>query len=338
VPFDARRLEVTGAAIPVTDKLGTSTDGDRNLGVSRSGDFALQSSVSSGSRLVLVDRGGAVRDAGSDTGLYNSPRLSPDGKRVAMSRYTDINFTAQDVWVMDLVQRTRTRLTFDTLAASPLWSPDGRRVAYARGPNIFWVPADGSGTPESLVTAPGQWVPAVFEPGGLGLVYHGGPTQQGKAEIWRVGVAGDRAPRQVLAGAFLNYNPSLAPDGRWMAYVSDESGRSEVYVRPYPGPGGRWQVSLDGGSEPVWSPTGREIFYRSGDRMMAATVRTQAGFEVGTRTELFEGSYDQVPFQLPNYDVTRDGRTFVMLQQVTGSAQSIFVTLNWFDQQRARRR
>jgi serine/threonine-protein kinase len=338
VPFDARRLTVTGAAVPVTDKLGTSTDGDRNLGVSRSGDFALQSSVSSGSRLILVDRGGAVRDAGSDTGLYYAPRISPDGKRVAMARYTDGNFNAEDVWVMDLVQHTRTRLTFDTLAAWPVWSPDGRRVAYARGPGIFWVPADGSGTPESLVTAPGLWFPAAFEPGGQALVFHGQPTQQAKAEIWRAGAAGDRAPHQVLAGGFNNFNPSLAPDGRWMAYVSDESGRSEVYVRPYPGPGGRWQVSLDGGQEPVWSPTGREIFYRNGDRVMAATVRTQGGFEVGARTQLFEGSYDQVPLQLTNYDVTRDGQTFVMLQQVTGTAQSVFVTLNWFDQQWARRR
>jgi serine/threonine-protein kinase len=337
VPFDARRLEVTGAAIPITDKLGTNTDGDRNLGVSASGDFAYQSSVSAGSRLVLVDRGGAVRDARSDTGLYHGPRLSPDGRRVAVARWTDNNFNTRDVWVLDLAQRTRTRLTFDTTAAWPVWTPDGRRIAYQRGSGISWVPADGSGVPDSLVTAPGLWFPAVFEPNGRALAYHGLPLQQSKAEIGRLGLAGGEAPHRVLASAFHNFDPSLSPDGRWMAYASDESGRFEVYVRPYPGPGGRWQVSLDGGTEPVWSPTGREIFYRNGDRMMAATVRTVGGFEVGARAQLFEGAYDAVSRQITNYDVTRDGRTFVMLQQVQGTAQSVFVTLNWFGQRRAQR-
>jgi serine/threonine-protein kinase len=119
-----------------------------------------------------------------------------------------------------------------------------------------------------------------------------------------------------------------------MAYISDESGRFEVYVRPYPGPGGRWQVSLDGGTEPVWSPTGREIFYRNGDQMMAATVTTTGAFEVGARTQLFEGSYHVTNQQITGYDVSRDGRTFVMLQTVQGTSQTVFVTLNWFDQLR----
>jgi Tol biopolymer transport system component len=338
VPFDARRLAVTGAAVPVVDKLGTNSDGDRNLGVSRSGDFAYQSSVSAGSRLVLVDRGGAVREAGSDTGLYVAPRLSPDGRRVAIARWADFNQVARDVWVLDLAQHTRTRLTFDTTAAWPLWTRDGRRVAYAREVNssassIYWVQADGSGAPEPLVTAPGWWIPAVFEPGGRALVYHGVRPQQPKGEIWQVGLA-DSARHQVLAASFHNYNPSLSPDGRWMAYQSDESGRFEVYVRPYPGPGGRWQVSLNGGREPVWSPAGGEIFYRSADDMMSASVRTQGGFDVGGRTKLFEGSYDVTSNGLTNFDVTRDGRTFAMLQQVQGTAQSVFVTLNWFSRLR----
>jgi Tol biopolymer transport system component len=336
VPFNAGRLEVTGAAVPIADEIGTSTDGDRNLGISASGDFAYQSSVSAGTRLILVDRSGAAREAGADTGLYYAPRLSPDGRRVALTRWTDINFNAQDVWVVDLVQRTRTRLTFDTTASWPVWTPDGRRIAYRRSLAIYWVPADGSGTPESLVTAPGGWRPAAFELGGRALSFQGVPAQQSKVGIWRLGLAGGETPQQILGGAFHNYAPSLSPDGRWLAYVSDESGRFEVYVRPYPGPGGRWQVSLDGGTEPVWSPAGREIFYRNGDRMMAATVRTVGGFEVGGRVRLFEGAYETVAGQVQytNYDVTRDGRTFVMLQQVQGTAQSLFVTLNWFGQRR----
>jgi serine/threonine-protein kinase len=345
VPFDARRLEVTGAAMPLADKLSTSPDGDRNLGVSSTGDFAYQATPTAGSRLVLVDRSGSARDAGSDTGYYYAPRLSPDGKRVAVTRWADINFSARDVWVVDLVQRTRTRLTFDTTAEVPVWTPDGRRIAFARHPGgigafasrIYWVPADGSGAPESLVVAAGAWSPVTFEPAGRALVYHGLATEQSKAEIWQLSLGGSSTPHQALASTFHNYEPALSPDGRWMAYVSDESGRVEVYVRPYPGPGGRWQVSLDGGDEPVWSLTGHEIFYRNSDRMMAATVRTGGGFEVGNRTQLFAGTYDRVP-PARGYDVTRDGQTFIMFQRVQGTEQSVFVTLNWFDRFRGGRR
>jgi serine/threonine-protein kinase len=334
VPFDPKRLEVTGAAVPFADKLQTSPDGDRNLGISATGDVAYQLATTGGRRLVLVDRSGAARDVQSDTGLYFAPRLSPDGRRVAVGRWTDINFSSKDVWVLDLVQHTRTRLTFDTTAAWPAWSPDGRRVAFQRGTSIYWVPSDGSGAPDSLFTVPGQWFPAGFEPGGRGLVYHGIAAQQSKGEIGRLGLVPPEAARRVLGTTFHNYDPSLSPDGRWMAYMSDESGRFEVYVRPYPGPGGRWQVSLEGGTEPVWSPTGREIFYRDGDRMMAAAVRTVGAFEVGARTQLFEGTYHTLPTQITNYDVTKDGKTFVMLQPVQGTAQTVFVTLNWFDQLR----
>jgi serine/threonine-protein kinase len=336
VPFDPKRLDVTGAAVPFTDKLQTSVDGDRNLGISAAGDVAFQLVTTGGRRLVLVDRNGASRDVQADTGLYFAPRISPDGKRVAVGRWTDINFGAKDVWVMDLVQHTRTRLTFDTTAGWPVWSPDGRHVAYQRGNAIYWVPADGSGAPEPLLTSGGSWFPAVFEPGGRGLLFHGIAPQLSKAEIGRVGIVPPDSGRRVLGSTFHNYNPSLSPDGRWMAYNSDESGRFEVYVRPYPGPGGRWQVSLDGGTEPVWSPTGREIFYRDGDRMMAAAVQTVGAFEVGARTQLFEGSYHTTGQQITGYDVTRDGKTFVMLQPVQGTAQTVFVTLNWFDQLKRR--
>jgi Tol biopolymer transport system component len=281
-----------------------------------------------------VDRNGAVREVQTDTGLYFAPRLSPDGRRVALGRWTDINFSSRDVWVIDLAQRTRTRLTFDTTAGWPVWAPDGRRIAYQRGQSIYWVPADGSGAPEPLLTGPGNWFPALFEPRGRGLIYHGVASGQPKAEIGRVGIVPRDSGRQVLRTSFHNYDPSLSPDGRWMAYISDESGRFEVYVRPYPGPGGRWQVSLDGGTEPVWSPTGREIFYRNGDQMMAATVTTTGAFEVGARTQLFEGSYHVTNQQITGYDVSRDGRTFVMLQTVQGTSQTVFVTLNWFDQLR----
>ncbi len=340
--FDAERLRVAGAALPVAENVATDADGDCNLGVSRSGDFAYQAVLLAPSRLVQVDRSGIARDAGLDTGYYFAPRLAPDARRVAVSRYADATQTTRDVWLLDLVRHTRTRLTFDTTAALPAWTPDGRRVAYSRCESasgfmcsISWVPADGSGAPESLVVAAGQWSAAGFEPGGRGLVYSGRSSSQAKSAIWRVDLAGSRTPRQVLATNFPALSPSLSPDGRWLAYVTDESGRNEVYVRPYPGPGGRWQVSLDGGTEPLWSLTGREILYRNGERMMAAVVRAQDQLEVGNRIQLFSGAYSQFgPWR--SYDVTRDGQTFLMLQPVQGQQQAITVTLNWFDGLRGR--
>jgi serine/threonine-protein kinase len=307
--------------------------------------MAYQSSTTSGNWLVLVDRGGGARSAGADSGFYYNPRLSPDGKRVVLSRFTDANLSSVDLWILDLKQHVRTRLTFDTTADHAVWSPDGRRIAYQKRPagpgtfagSIYWVPADGSSVPESLVTTAGRWRPAAFEPGGRGLVYFGKSQEQARVEIWRVATSGDRTPHQVLANNFNNYTPALAPDGRWMAYVSDESGHPEVYVRPYPGPGGRWQVSLNGGWEPVWSSDGREIFYRTTGQMMTAAVRTQGGFEVTSRTELFTGGYPQFP-GVRNYDVTPDGHTFAMFQQLQGAAQTVYVTLNWFDQLRREHR
>jgi serine/threonine-protein kinase len=162
-------------------------------------------------------------------------------------------------------------------------------------------------------------------------VYYGVDSSTGKSAIWRLGLDGGTAPVQLLANGFNNSAPMLSPDGRWFAYVSDESGRPEVYVRPYPGPGGRWQVSLGGGTEPLWSPRGQEIYYRDGDKMMAVAVRTAGAFEIGNRTALFSDVFSTDPLGLANYDVTRDGQTFIMLQPVVGSAQAVIVTLNWFE-------
>jgi Tol biopolymer transport system component len=248
------------------------------------------------------------------------------------------------VWVLDLVQHTESRVTFDTIAAWPVWSPDSRWIAYTRiatggsaGP-IFVVPADGSGPPAQVVRQAGFWKATGFEPGGRGLVFSGFPTRGSNVEIWRVSTDSGATPVRILVSPFDNGAPSLSPDGRWLAYVANESGRREVYVRPYPGPGGRWQVSLDGGTEPLWSPSGKEIFYRSGDAMMTAAVRTQPSFEVTARTRLFTAQYNTANFLDQNYSVSRDGGTFIMLQGVVGSQQAMVVTLNWFDQFRARRK
>jgi serine/threonine-protein kinase len=338
VPFDSDRLEVTGPARGMADKLFVGADGDVNAGVSRRGDFAYQASPSGGARLVLVDRTGAVRSSGADSGFYYAPRLSPDGRRVAVLRGTDINFTNRDVWILDLVQRTQTRLTFDTSAGWPLWSPDGRRIVFSRfldgsagfRGQLFHLPADGSGTPEPLTADSGQWKAGSFEPGGRAIVYSGQPVPGAKQEVRRVAVGAGAKSQPVLATPFDNSPVSLSPDGRYIAYESNESGRREIYVRPYPGPGGRWQVSLEGGTEPIWSGAGGEIFYRNGDDVMAARVRTQPSLEVLERTKLFSGAFVPAAFRDHNYSVAADGKLFLMVQPVVGAGQALVVTLGWF--------
>ena len=339
VRFDATKLEVTGAAGTLTDGLSTNTDGDVNLGVARRGDFAFQATPNQGSHLVLVDRNGAVRETGADSGYFFVPRFSPDGQRVALNRATDINVNKADVWVYDLRQRSLTRVTFGTNDFYPVWSPDGRHIAYGKflkglatlEDKVYWTQADGSGMPELLLDRPGLWIPDGFELDGGGLLSHGFAPGGLVFEIWRSPLGHDSASTQLVASAFNNNAATLSPDGHWFAYSSAESGRAEIYVRPYPGPGGRWQVSLDGGSQPIWSGTGREIFYRNADRMMTATVRTQGTFEVGERVQLFTGTFNQAIFGARGYDVSPDGQTFLMLQPIVGVAQDLVVTLNWFD-------
>ena len=338
VPFDSERLEVTGPARGMADQLTVNADGDVNAGVSRRGDFAYQATPTGGARLVLVDRTGAIRESGADSGFYYAPRLSPDGRRVAVLRATDAGFSNRDVWILDLVQRTQTRLTFDTSAGWPMWSPDGRRIVFSRfvdGSGGFrgqlaQLPADGSGTPEPLMADSGQWTPGDFEPGGRAIVFSGLPARNTKTEVRRITLEGGAKSQSVLATRFDNGPVSLSPDGRWIAYVGNESGRNEVYVRPYPGSGGRWQVSLEGGTEPIWSRAGGEIFYRSGDDLMSATVRTQPGFEVLSRTRLFSGRFVERGFRDLNYSVSADGKTFLMIQPIVGPEQALVVTLGWF--------
>jgi Tol biopolymer transport system component len=261
-----------------------------------------------------------------------------------MIRSNAAAYVNRDLWVFDLVQHTQTRVTFDTTATWPVWSPDSREIVYSRfvdGTNnfparLYVLPADGSGAPRALGDKAGQWKATGFEPGGRGIVYSGRGSPQGKEEIWRLDLSGSAAPVQVLANGFNNGAPSLSPDGRWLAYTSDESGRTEVYVRSYPGQGGRWQVSLEGGTEPVWSPKGDEIFYRQGDDMMAAGVRSGSAVEITARTRLFKGNYQTAGFFDQDYGVSRDGRQFVMLAPLVTARQSLVVTLNWFEGLRGR--
>jgi serine/threonine-protein kinase len=331
VPFDAANLRVLGATVTIAQGVGVGT-GSRTgkLGMSRDGTMAyINGGV--GRTLVLVGRDGSARELGSGSRPVRQPRLSPDGRRIAHL----VSERGDDIWIFDLALRTMTRLTVDRTAQHPVWTPDGRRIVYQRRGShdldLWWIPADGSSPAESLLVAPGDQVPGSFTPDGRTLIYAElGGDGTIKHRISYVQIEGSRTPHSFLSNGFNNHSPSLSPDGHWVAYVSDETGPMEVYVRPFPGPGARWQISDGGGTEPRWSPTGRELFFWRGPALMTVSVQPGASFVSGQARELFRWPYKDHDINYPSYDVTRDGKSFVTFREYQAGEQTIMVVLNLF--------
>ena len=334
VPFDPQRLEVKGAPVSVVQNvLRGPTPGATQYSVSNTGSLVYVSGSAQvlASKLVWVSRNGAEQPLAAPAKDYGYPRLSPDGHRVTV-------VSGSQVWLYDLARDTLTRFTFEgTMNVYPTWTPDGKRIAFTSdkgGPqNIYWQMADGSGGLERLTTSQNLQAPVSWSPNGELLAFlELSPTTA--ADIWVLRLS-DRKAQPFLQTPAYEGAPQFSPDGHWMAYASDESGRREIYVQPYPGPGGKWQISTDGGNEPVWNRGGRELFYRNGDKMMAVDVTTQPGFSAGKPKMLFEGRYALSTATIPNYDDSPDGQRFLMLkpvQQEQAAPMQINVVLNWTEE------
>jgi serine/threonine-protein kinase len=324
VPFDPARGELAGEPAPVVEGLMVGVYGSfrrAHYDLSANGTLVSIAASASGreARLVLVDRQGKATPAFDPVGDYLVPRVSPDGDRVAYAA-TSPATGRREVWVGDLKRGTRTRMPFEKGSATdPVFTRDGRAITFTGvGEDGLWhiysAPIDGSRAPDVLirgrdrsrVSFPKGWLP-----GGTGLLLH---TIAGSddLELWRLATG---ATETVLAAPSAEIEPSLSPDGRFLAYVSDESGEREVYVRPLQGTSRGVQVSSTGGDEPVWSPRGDELFFRRGAQLLAVPF---ASGVPGAPALLFEGRFETDPYNndATNYDVTDDGRRFVMVQRV----------------------
>ena len=340
VPFDLERLQVTGAAAPVAENVLETGQGASEFGSSRSGSLVyVPGGVEVNQRkLIWVDRKGAAQPLAAPPRPYEFPRISPDGRRVVVS----IRGARTTLWVFDIARETLTQLA---VASYPVWTPDGKRVAFAFQQNIFWKPADGSTSEVLLAATESPGFPVSWSADNRFLSFLTS-TPETRQDIWVLPLDGDprqagaegRKPSPWLATRSNETAPMFSPDGRWLAYVSNESGRYEVYVRPYPGPGEKWQISSEGGRQPAWAHSGRELFYRIGDKMMVVDVTTGPSFSAGKPRILFEGSYTHAagPAEVlfSNYDISPDDQRLLMVQESDAAmaATQINVVLNWFEE------
>jgi serine/threonine-protein kinase len=290
---------------------------------------------------VQVDRAGSVTPISDELKKIRGPRFSPDGRRVAMSRDSK-NLIAQ-IWVYDLDRGTLTRLTFDRQGWWPIWTPDGQRLVFtslSRGEEVhdlYWMPADGSASPERLTQSDLSVQANSFSPDGETLILVQNDHPETAWDVMTLHLDDKtREPQPLLNSPFIEGLAELSPDGRWLAYASDESGQFEVYVRSFPDLGRKWQISTDGGVEPVWSRDGTELFYRDeeGRAMTVVPITIEPDFSPGRPELLFEGSFVGSPGFGRQYDVAPDGESFLMVRQEMGGFEEaeIHVVLDWFEE------
>jgi eukaryotic-like serine/threonine-protein kinase len=346
-PFDLRRLELTGAGVPVLEGVQVNLNaGFALLAWSRSGSLVYVRGIggSPDNVLVRVSRAGAVTPIDTSWyGQFNSFAVSPDGRRMAVGVGAGAGL---NIWVKQLDHGPFTRLTFGGQDRRPLWSPDGRAVAFVRDTlntsAVYVRPADGSGQDRRLARLDRQLQEAVWSRDGRWIVARTDNGAAGAGDIVAMRL-GDSTQVPVVASPFSEYHPALSPDGRWVAYTSNESGTQEVYVRPFPDAGGgRWQVSNGGGSQPLWAPDGHELFFLDGGaHLTAARVQTTPTFAVGGLTPLFDAAGFVLDAFHQSYDITPDGRSFIFARprrQAAGLRPQLVWVDHWFTDLEARLR
>ena len=342
-PLDTKSLQTTGDAFPIAERVYfESLTGKTSFSVSQNGILAYQTGISSaGIKLLWYDRMGKQTGAIDQSSVYNDLRLSPDGKRIAISQF-DAKSRNDDIWLYEISRAVWTRFTFEaTTERWPLWSPDGSTIVFAsdrkRHIDLYQRASSGAGSEELLLGSNLHKYPSDWSRDGRFIAYTADDPKT-KLDIWILpmdpnpkGAGGERKPFLFLQTEFTEGRATFSPDGRWIAYQSDESGRNEIYIRPFPGPGGKWQVSTNGGTRPRWRRDGKELFYLGlDDKIMSAEIKLGSStVEVGSVRPLFQFR----PFSggaRDIYDVTGDGQRFLVTSLGSlASSSPVTLVVNW---------
>jgi len=288
-------------------------------------------------RVVWVNRKGDVEPLPLPLQPYTNVRLSPDGRYAAFQ----IEAGIIGISLFDFARTTLSPLTHTSSTQAIVWAADGKHIAYRATRdgrrNLFWKAVDGTEGEERLTVSDNGHTPTSASSDGKWLAYYENDPETAQ-DIWLLPLEGERKPQQFLKTPAGERNPQFSPNGRWVAYQSDTTGRSEIFVTPFKGPKTRTQISRSGGAEPLWSPNGRELFYLNGDKMMVVDVATDAVFSAGPPRVLFEGKYIASPNNTTGYDVSKDGNRFLRVQPVNAEAPTtqIDIVLNWFEELKER--
>ena len=350
VAFDQKRLEVIGSPVPILEGI-RANPGDATMQVSFAENGTLMYVPGrSGFQFVSIywmDRQGKFTPIRDTEGDYSSPAFSPDGKRLAL---TINDGRKSDISVLELGRDTLTRLTFEGNNVAPVWTPDGQRITYAHFEkpgigDLYWTHADGTGNPLRLTTINGRPFPSSWHPNGKVLLFDEGIYQR-QISTFMMTVEGNDAqgwkpgePKPLLSDSSVNWESSFSPDGRWLAYVTNESGDFQVYVRAFTGQGGKWQISTDGGRFPKWSRTKKELFYRTADNRIMVVPYNVSGesFSPGKAQLWSPGQFTERLGNL-NFDLSPDGNRFVVLKTPPSkeetSASKLAFVFNFFDEVR----
>jgi hypothetical protein len=332
VPFDLNRLELNGSPVPVIKDVRQPFTGIGAFSCSRNGSCAYVAGGTVAQRTVtLVDRAGTRLPLPLPPKSYSHPRFSPKGDKLSFW----LEQLRCDIEVYDIGRGGMTRITSEGDNHFPVWTRDGERITYISrkltpGYELFSRPANGGGVEEHLSKAQqnlGPLTPLSWSPDGSALAF------VDRGDVWLLPMSGGREPRPLVQSKFTETTPAFSPDGRWLAYASDESGRFEIYVQSVSRTGEKHTISTDGGTEPVWAPSGGELFFRNGDQMMVVQMGTQSAVSVTRPRLLFTGAFARNANRV-NYDVSPDGQRFVMLNpgEQDLPATQISVLQNWFEE------
>ncbi len=333
LPFELSRLEVREPVVRVLEGLRTyENSAAPQFDFSSSGTLVyVPGGREPGRTLVWVDRDGVAEPIGGEERAFTELRFSPDGRRIAVS----IGGARLDIWTYDLPRGVLTPITHRGDNYTPTWTPDGERIVFTSNRTgigyfqIFSIAADGSGNLEQLLESDSNQQPWSISPDGRTLAFQ--ELQASGFDLWTLPLEGDRQPQVFLATEFDERHPTFSPDGRAIAYTSNESGREEIYVRPYPRKRGKWKISRNGGTDPLWAPDGRQIYYRQADKVMVVLVESEPEFRPGRPRTLFERRYAR-PVTAGFYDIAPDGQRFLMLMADQEPITHINVVLNWFQE------